>query len=202
MDNYTVARDRAEGYFLGFDQQELITRWRLPHDEKRLYVRFLGREYAVDRTSGQIDRLWDGTRAGFSETLSIFDLLCHSGQDKQCSGKLAPVNSLRGAPKSGGVGTDFYGKAARHFDQAFSAFVQACRTLGGTEAAMGDVGFTFPVFDVLTVTLKFYRSDEEFPASITLLWDENLLQYIHYETVFYIAGFLLDTIIREMPAPY
>ena len=46
--------------------------------------------------------------------------------------------------------------------------------------------------------MKFYHSDEEFPASITLLWDENTLQYMYYETVFYVAGFLIHEICKEM----
>lgn len=201
MDNYTLSRDRAQSYFLSFDQQALIARWGLSHDEKRLFVRFLGTEYAIDRSTGQVHRSLDGTQAGFSETLSIFDLLCHSGEGQCCSGRLAPVNSLKGAPKSGGVGTDFHAKAAARFDRAFPEFLQACRMLGGTEVSMGDAGFSFPLFDELTVTLKFYRGDEEFPASMTLLWDENLLQYVYYETVFYMAGCLLDAIVRQMPAP-
>jgi hypothetical protein len=46
--------------------------------------------------------------------------------------------------------------------------------------------------------LKFYHSDEDFPAGLTFLWDENTLQFIHYETVFYIAGFLARTILKMM----
>lgn len=60
--------------------------------------------------------------------------------------------------------------------------------------AVGDIGFQFPLFVYLSVILKFYHSDEDFPASITQLGDKNLLRYIYYETVFYIAGFLLDSI--------
>jgi len=196
MDNYTLSRDRAQAWFLRFDQQALIGRWQLPHDEKRLYVRFLGRDYAIDRASGQVFR--GDIQAGFSETLSIFDLLCHEGEGKCVSGRLAPVNSLRGAPKTG-VGTDFHREAAAVFDRDIPAVRAACRALGGTEAKLGDVGYTFPLFGELTVTLKFYRADEEFPAGITLLWDENLLQYIYYETVFYIAGHLLSTIREQLP---
>ena len=56
---------------------------------------------------------------------------------------------------------------------------------------MGDIGFCFPLFADLKVQLKFYHSDEDFPATITLLWEENMLSYVYYETVFYIAGVLL-----------
>ena len=79
-------------------------------------------------------------------------------------------------------------------------FRKACMALGGTPVAMGDLGFVFPLFSDLTLILKFYRADEDFPAAVTLLWDENTLQYIFYETAFYIAGHLLSTITEEMDA--
>lgn len=193
MDNYQISRDRAQAYFLGFDQQALIAAWNLTHDAQRLYVDFLGRPYAIDRNSGVVTRLFDGAQAGFEEVLTIFDLLCHEGANKTLSGAFAPVNSLKGAAAAG-VDTNFYREAAARFDKNPEAFAAACRRLGGREVAMGDMGFRFPVFGGLDVILKFYRSDEEFPAGLTLLWDENTLQFMFYETVFYAAGFLLRSI--------
>ncbi len=198
MDNYALARDRAQSYFLNYDQTKIIARWNLRFDEANLYLDFLGRPYAVCRKSGRIVRCFDGCQAGFSEVLSIFDLLCHSEEKKVLSGHLAPVNSLRGCAPSAGVGTDFHGKTAQYLDQNFSAFCDACWAIGGITVDMGDVGFAFPVFGEMGVILKFYRSDEEFPASVTLLWDENTLDFVFYETVFYMAGFLLETICAQM----
>jgi hypothetical protein len=198
MDNYEIARDRAQEYFLGFDQSEIIDRWHLQRDEKFLYVSFLGRKYAVCRQTGRIDRLFDGKQAGFSEVLSIFDFLCHKGTDPFLTGKFAPVNSLRGRPVSVGVETGFYQKSAEFFDRNLEAFKEVCFALGGTRVPMGDFGFMLPVFGEIQVILKFYQSDEEFPASITFLWDENMLSFVFYETVFYVAGFLLEAIREQM----
>lgn len=194
QDNYKISRDRAQAYFLGFDQKQIIHTWKLSHDNAALYVRFLGMEYRINRTTGEIFRSEDGTQADFSEVLSIFDFLCHEGTEKFPSGRLAPVNSLSGSPKAGGVGVDFHVRTASYFDKHPEVFQKACLQLGGIPVDMGDIGFQFPLFGELNVVLKFYHSDEDFPAGITLLWDQNLLQYIHYETVFYIAGFLLESI--------
>lgn len=198
MDNYEIATQRAQAYFLKFDQSSVIRRWSLEHDDRFLYTDFLGRRYAVDRADGSVTRCFDGKAAGHPEVLSIFDLLCHQSGQAVVSGSFAPVNSLRGAPKAGGVGTDFYGKTAQRFDRDPAGLHRACRALGGVPQDMGDIGYRFPVFDGLQVILKFYHSDEDFPAGITLLWDMNTLQFIHYETVFYIAGFLLSTIGAHM----
>ena len=122
MDNYQIARDRAQEYFLQFDQNAIIKRWHLLHDENFLYVEFLGRPYAVCRSTGRIDRLFDRKQAGFSEVLSIFDFLCYEGSDQFLTGRFAPVNSLRGRPVTAGVETGFYVKTAKYFEENIDAY--------------------------------------------------------------------------------
>lgn len=194
MDNYKLSRDRAQAYFLDFDQAAIAKNWCLKTDEASLYVDFFGRPYRICRTTGQIFRLWEDSQADFEEVLSIFDLLCHSDGFAQLTGNYAPVNSLKGREKQAGVGTAFHHAAAVAFDQDPEGFRAACTALGGKPVALGDMGFRFPVFGPLSVILKFYRADEDFPASLTLLWDDALLRFVHYETVFYMAGFLLSSI--------
>ena len=198
MNNYERSRDRAQNYFLGFDQQSIIDAWNLASDEDWLYLNFLRFPYRIHRKTGSVIRCRDLSSAGFEETLSIFDLLCHQGSGKTVSGSFAPVNSLKNAPRTGGVGTDFNTKTAAFFDQDPEAFARACRSLGGEPVSMGDLGFRFRVFGDLDVILKFYHADEDFPASLTLLWDQETLAFVYYETVFYIAGFLLSSIREEM----
>lgn len=45
--------------------------------------------------------------------------------------------------------------------------------------------------------LQFWNSDEEFPASLKIMWDENILDYLHYETTFFIVSHMLCR-IQEM----
>lgn len=196
MDNYEISRERAQAYFLNFDQEALIEAWALRRDEDAIYVPFFGREYGISRKTGAVTQ--DGVQAGFEETLTVFDLLCHEGGAKAASGRFAPVNSLKGAAKGAGVETDFYRGFAEAFDRDRDRFAAACRKLGGTPVPMGDLGFRFTMFKELDVILKFYGADEDFPASVTLLWDENLLDFMFYETVFYAAGFLLKRIAEQM----
>ncbi len=196
-DNYALARDRAKAHFLGFDQQALIRTWGLKADESRLFLRFLGEDYGICRRTGAVLRLRDGQEAGFGVALSVFDLLCHPGRDRQPACRYAPVNSLPGGAPLG-VATDFHTAAAARFSREAERFAAACLALGGEPVAMGDVGFRLPVFGGLSVIVKLYHPDEDFPASLTLLWDESMLQYVHYETVFYIAGCLLAAIAEKM----
>ncbi|MBE6983918.1 MAG: DUF3786 domain-containing protein [Ruminococcaceae bacterium] len=198
MDNYQIARDRAQEYFLQFDQDRIICRWNLRHNENYLFTEFIGRPYRICRQTGQVDRLIDGKQAGFSEVLSIFDQLCYEGKDRFLTGRYAPVNSLRGRPPAAGVGTDLYTKTADFFGRNEASFCKACIALGGVPVAMGDLGFRLPLFGEMDVILKFYRSDDEFPATVTFLYDENTLSFMRYETVFYVAGFILEAICEMM----
>lgn len=198
MNNYEVSRDRAQQYFLGFDQDAIIRDWNLAFDADWLYVDFLGQPYRICRKDGCIFRCADSSQAGFNEVLSIYDLLCHEGSEKFTSGTFAPVNSLKHRPRALGVGTSFHTETAARFDKDPENFQKACEALGGHPVSAGDIGFRFPVFGPLDVIVKFYRADEDFPASLTLLWDDETLRFLYYETVFYIAGFLLSQIEEQM----
>ncbi len=198
MDNYEASKKRAEQYFLNFDQESLAKYWNLKMDEQAIYVVFFRKKYAISRTDGTVTYADSELPVSYEEALSIFDLLCHEGTGKKLSGRLAPVNSLKGSPRMGGVGTDFYGQQAARFDRDPQLLRKACLALGGQEIPAGDVGFRFSIFRNLTVTMKFYRGDEDFPASVTLLWDENMLSFVYYETVFYIGGFLISRLSRKM----
>ena len=59
-----------------------------------------------------------------------------------------------------------------------------------------DRGLT--VFDpALCIEFSFWESDEDFPAQLQLFTDKNLLQYIHYETAWYMFGYLLTRIAES-----
>lgn len=210
--NYGIRREEAKKYFLTFDQQRIIERFGLEHNEEYLFLDFVGSRYGINRKNGEVERLTDagkksapaeihGVRpepAGFEEVLSIFDLLCHEGQKPGMSGNWGPVNSLKNRPATIGVQTAASGKYADLFDRDVEAYERACQRLGGTAVKAGDVGYEIPVFREIRVRLKFYRSDEEFPAQITLLWDENTLAYVYYETTFYIMNYLYEKIAGIM----
>jgi hypothetical protein len=197
VDNYEVSRDRAQQYFLNFDQEKLLNTWHLRHDDAYIYTDFLGQSYRICRATGAVCREKDGKQADFNAVLSVFDLLCHESGEKIVTGRFAPVNSLKGNTAVG-VATDFHTPFAAHIDRDPEAFRHACERLGGKSVDMGDIGYRFPIFADLDVILKFYHSDEDFPASVTLLWEENMLQFVYYETVFYIAGALLRQLEGEM----
>ena len=38
------------------------------------------------------------------------------------------------------------------------------------------------------VLLQFWEGDDEFPPKLMLLWDKNAMDFLHFETTFYLQG--------------
>ena len=214
-DNYELSRNRAEKYFLQFDQEQIIRTHQLQADENWIYTDFLQERYRISRKTGRLEKSRDGfviaEEAGHAETLTIFDFLCHNmtshgaaeaeaANRVSCtlSGKWAPVNSLKGRPKTVGVGTGLFTNQSAVFDADREGFAAACESLGGEKVPYGDIGYRIPVWGEVSMIIKFFVSDDEFPAQLTVLFDENLLSFIFYETVFYLTMLVLDRIQKEM----
>ncbi len=79
-------------------------------------------------------------------------------------------------------------------------FRAACETLGGIPLSTGDIAYAIEVFDGLKLAVQLWLGDEEFPARLRYLWDENALMYLKYETMYYARGLLLERLKEEMEA--
>lgn len=192
-DNYQLQLMQAKKLFLTYDQQELIRRCNLRHDEAFFYVRFLGDTYRVCRRSGDMQRLhretWvDGN--SFGEVMTILDWLCDSNPQRFVTGRW--VNILNhGRNFHRNLQEDRKDPYAVFFDQNPDAFAAACRAMGGVAMPGGDVSFAIELVDGLSVMLQLWHGDEEFPPKLCCLWDENADRYIRYETMWYAQGLLL-----------
>lgn len=52
MSNYETMKDRMSSHFLEYDQEKMIRKFDLKHDEKYLYISFIGRKYRINRATG------------------------------------------------------------------------------------------------------------------------------------------------------
>ena len=55
-----------------------------------------------------------------------------------------------------------------------------------------------PVTSYFPVLLQFWEGDEEFPPKLMLLWDENSMAFLHYETTYYLQGDLLERLSQKL----
>ena len=96
------------------------------------------------------------------------------------------------------VGNGFYEKSERLFDQRESDLSKACEKLHGIKAGKGDVAYQIPMFEFLDCRVQFWSSDEEFPPSLQIFVDKNILQYMHYETMWFAVSHLVKRLREEM----
>ena len=87
---------------------------------------------------------------------------------------------------------------AQRFQDQFSRFCRACEALGGEPFPKGDGAYVFRIFEDLPVVVQLWLGDEEFPPNLRLLWDENSLMYLKYETMHFAKGLLLQKIWKAM----
>ena len=74
----------------------------------------------------------------------------------------------------------------------------ACKALSGKKLEKGDVAFELALFPFLPVIIRFWEADDEFPASLQVLADKNILDYMHYETLMFALTHLFSRLKEEM----
>lgn len=197
QNNYEKMRDQIRPYFLTFDQEEMIRKFNLKHDDQYLYIRFCNRMYRIHRKNGIVEwsdnQFMTYTVGNYNESLTIYDILCYSKPNCCLSGKYAPSSSLKGVGYTGMNAGSFSGtrNLEKYFNNHVKELEQACLAFGGIPEGKGDLAYQIPLFDFLPIRFAFWQADDEFPAEIQVLWDCNVLHYMHFETLFLAAGHLL-----------
>lgn len=200
--NYELMRDQMERRFLSYDQEQMIQKLGLSADGEFIYIRLLGRSFRVNRQSGRAEWSEDGfvhaVHADYASAMTIFDLLCDSQQGAVLSGEFVSVNQLPNIVVSSRVGSGHFSRDAAQFAHRTEELRRACIALGGVEYGSGDVGMKLSLFDNLPIVLRYYDADDEFPPSLTILWDKSTLSFIRYETTYYAVGLLLSRLSELM----
>ena len=201
--NYEIMKQQMQKEFLKYDQEKMIQKFRLQYDLNCIFMEFLGRKYRIQRKNGKIRWSEDGfatsKEAGYNEAMTIYDVLCYSKEGCCPAGEFVNMKSL--STIQGGsvaVGNSLFNETEKQFDHRDAALANACERLKGIKADRGDVAYQIPVFDFLPVIFQFWNSDEDFPSSLQLFVDKNILDYMHYETVWFAMSHLLSRIKEEM----
>lgn len=203
ISNYEKMKNEMAGAFLRYDQEKMIRKFQLLHDDDFLYIWFLNRKYRIDRQSGQVswskDAFQTEEKADYNEAMTIYDVLCYSKEGCRLAHEWANVESL--ASVQGGTlekGGGFYQHAGNGFAGKTKALACACEKLGGEKREKGDAAYELRLFPFLPMILRFWDADEDFPASLQILVDKNILEYMHYETLMFALGHVLNRLREEM----
>lgn len=197
-DNYAIQAQSAKDRFLTYDQQKLIAKFPLRHDAQYLYLTMLGCPYRLCRATGDLERqehgIWcDGN--SFGEVMTLLDILCDSKDLRCISGRWKQMQHF-GLMFHQNLLEDKRHPLAEAFDRDETALRQACFDLGARTIPGGDFGCAFELFDGLSIGMLFWHGDEEFAPRLRYFWDDNALQYLRYETMYYAVG-LLEQRLKE-----
>lgn len=200
--NYDKTARSARQLFVKYDQSAMIAVYGLEHDERYLYLTFIGDRCRISRQSGAVEVCADTGQfepcGNYNVVMSLYDVLCRPVGTPGLSGEWCQLHSLQvtGSCPSADIFTEKYADA---FAGKADALRQACQSLGGTQlpvAAGADVYCRFDLFPFFPLQFRFWDADDEFPAQIRLLWDRNSLQFMHFETLYYVMGAFLDKLLR------
>ncbi len=197
MDNYAIAAQAAARQFCAYDMAPIARKKGVTDAGECLQAWFLGETVRVDKASGAVT-FPDGRQANFCEALTVYDWLCDRKENAAPAWEFCPVSSLPGVLVSGSGLMMSGGELPRKVHQNPAVFRENCQKLGAKPIPIGDMGMELMAFADLPVRLKFYFADEEFPASLTVLWDKNILDFIRYETVYYLAACLFSRLSQNL----
>lgn len=198
LSNYEVTRNQMRSEFLKYDQEKMIRKYSLANDSEYLYMEFVKRLYRIDRRTGAVEWSYDAfrtcTEADYNESMTIYDVLCYAKDGCSLSGKYCSLNTLKGTVKSSVPGGYMFQKTAESFNGKVNELKAVCSVFGEESDLKGDAAFILYPFSFLPVPMQYWEADEEFPASLKFMFDENILDYMHYETIFLMTGHMLERI--------
>lgn len=198
--NYAIQVEQAKKLFLTYDQGEIIDKLGLAHDDTYLYLPFLGCTYRIHRATADVEKqegegpYQDGN--SFNEVLTIFDALCFSKAGGHLSGQWVSLSSLGGGVHNTNTVGAFFQTATQALAAHEAWLAAALESLGGVRMHQGEPGYRLEVFPFLPLYFQYWKADEEFPAQVRLLWDANTTDFIHYETVYYLANFFFERLLQ------
>lgn len=203
ISNYEIAKCNAKNDFLKYDQDEMIKKWKLVSDEQFIYVEMLGRTYRVNRMDGVVEgsgnQFADCCEADYNETMTIYDLLCYAKKDAVLTGKFVSMQGLSAVKNASSyAGAGFFQAEEKELDHRTEELAAACKKLQGVQEGKGDAAYRIPVFGEISVLLQFWNSDEEFPARLNIYCDKNIIEFMHFETIWFLVSHLMARIRSEM----
>lgn len=198
-DNYAIAAVAAQKRFADFDHAAIAQKLGCKTDGEYLYIRMLSKKYRIALKDGKIFSFscstWEET-ANFNEIMTLLDLVCDSSVNRRISGKWMNMSSF---------GRQFH-QTLLEQESSWARFLQAnpqkladaCTSLHASPCTPGDAAFAIPLFEDLNVMLQLWYGDDEFPANIRWLWDENALMYLKYETMYYAVNMIRAELEKQM----
>ncbi|MBA4423017.1 MAG: hypothetical protein C0390_07930 [Syntrophus sp. (in: bacteria)] len=183
-------RAYAESYDLAFNklrQADLADVCRksgaVPVDANTVRLRFLNRDYQIDRLADAVTLGPETEPMPIAERLLILHYLVTAGGTPPGTEQI----SFKEVPEGVVYYPTFYKRAIRPLLPKFGAtpanLIPAAAMFGGCDAHQGDAAVTIQAFPKVAITWVLWRGDDEFPAEGTILVDRNIQDYLPTEDI-------------------
>ena len=184
-DRYLALCDVWREKYLEMDRKELKERFHLDGDERNHYITYFNQRYRLDQETGMIMLEEDPERIlPFNAVMTIYHLFWYSKPGARVSGRFVPFREVkRAAPFDAAFRRNVLEAAARTFDGHLEELRSACAALGGRPLPQGDAGYQIQAFDCMPLQFIFWDGDDEFPAQANILFDADITDFLHEETV-------------------
>lgn len=185
--NYDKQCEEWRQKFLTMDQEEICQR--LPELQAHggdLTLWHFGRQFAIDRQTGEIRALSDERPVEAMAKMNIYTLFQYAKKGAANTGEWLPYRELKSAsPFAAAFRRGILEPIAATFSGQGDALAEAVKSLRGQQ--LSDTGFLLWAFLCMPVKLNFWDVDEEFPAQANMLFDRNSTDFNHVESVATIA---------------
>lgn len=151
---------------------------------------------------GGINVVDTGNRNIFGDTKPVI-LDCPHGTDSChviCAEKSGSITSA--VKKLAGTFITAFCREHDVFNGKRKELETVCELLGEKLDLKGDVAAKLYPFTFLPVIIQYWEADEEFPANLKFMFDENILDYIHFETIFFMMGHIVKRIEEMMKTDF
>ena len=198
-DNYKMLCEKWREIYRDLDHDALERQFGLECDEEARYVTYFHEKYRLDKKSGMLTLVSDPDRElGFHTVMTIYHLFYYSKPEARVKGEFVPFRQVkRAAPFDGAFRRNILEPLAKAFDGKAEELRRACVALGGESVSQGDVGYRVSAFDWMPLMVVFWDGDEEFPAQANILFDADITDFLHEETVVCAATDLFRRLVEE-----
>ena len=165
------------------DKEEKAAELGIPIKNGKFEITYCTRTYHVDLESGDITPVSFLGKVPFYDAMFIYHLFWFSKKNPVAAKKYIPFKDI---PTTGVFDAAFQRSVkplAKQFDGRLEAFCRACEKVGGKKLPYGDAGYSIPVWKDLYIQIIMWDGDDEFPASANVLFDKNIADFTHPETV-------------------
>jgi len=183
-DNYQNLSAMWQNMFRNMpNKEEKAAALGIPVENNSIHITYYSRQYLLDFITGDIISLSENSEIPFWDKMFIYHLFWYSSDSPLASKEYIPFQDIPGTKVFYAAFQKSIPPFTTHFNGRIDAFCNACENLGGIKIPYGDAGYSIPIWGNLYLQIIFWDGDDEFPASATILFDKNICQFTHPETV-------------------